>query len=743
MSIFKLRPVALGCFGFLLCLAASYFLGNIFNIIIIALGIGAVLALIIVTAITKCETARKWFIRLVPLCICLVICGTVSVSTFAKDRKILNDYAGEEKQVEVTVTEINYSEPYGSSVIAKTESEDKNFKLILLLPDSEAKIGDRISLKANFRETAVSTYGYNEKESYLDRGIFLVAEAEEYEIISRDNFILTAVFEKANAFLAKIVEDTVDSDTASLVSAMLLGNKDALDSGVRRDFSRLGISHVLALSGLHLSIITGLIGGILSLAQTPNRPKYVLLILIIGAFVCVTGFSESAIRAGLMLAIFYTMMLIGQRSDATTSLFASVMIICIIQPYSIFSTSLILSFAAMLACICTRNYTKSVRALYRIRPKALRGAVYTLITSVAVMLFTLPIIYLKFNYVSIFAPIFNVFIVPALTLLLYISPFVLVLGKIPYVYVVVKYPAQLLTKAILHITGNIARLDFLTVPFTNAFHTVGVLAILSAIILALVLSRKKAKYCIATVLAGIVIFSGASICSAASRQNQVCVSSLDTVGVDIVAIESKNEVMIIEMSSASASTSSMSSAYASSIGYSDIDTYVIADYSHRVVQAFDKISDITVVRSLMLPHPENEKELERYNEIAEICKQKGIELSEIKESFDFGEARVDFMPYTRIGRSTKRCIAFSVSANNARYTYLGASAYEYPNYFPENYASASDVVVLGKYGPAYKNECELDFTGVDYFVLHGTSSDYVSIEDDTKIKLPTHKFIFK
>ena len=126
MSLFKLRPLALGCFAFLLCLWASYFLGNIFNLIIIAAGIltaGIFVALILAL---KHEKLQRIFIKVLPICLCIVICGITSMLVFSRDKKIEDSYANTEREMELVITEIVYSEPYETVAKAKTEGEDKN-----------------------------------------------------------------------------------------------------------------------------------------------------------------------------------------------------------------------------------------------------------------------------------------------------------------------------------------------------------------------------------------------------------------------------------------------------------------------------------------------------------------------------------------------------------------------------------------------------------------------------------------
>lgn len=740
MGIFKNRPLSLGCFVGVACLVASYFLGNIFSIISIILGAALLFAFILLATIRKSDRAGRWLTVLLPLCICLIACGISALFSFGKDKSILNEYSGTKSEQVLLIKEITFSKSYGSMSIAEVEGED--FDVLLVCSDNGIKTGDRVSAELMFQALSSSEIGYSESEYYLDKGIFLRAECETYEIISSDGLPVTRFFTNANSAFASIAENTLNHDTASLVSAMLLGNKGTLDADVRRDFSRLGISHILALSGIHIALISALFGAALSVTFLRKQIKYVLLMLLIVGFIALTGFSLSALRAGIMLIIFYTLDLFGRKSDGVTSLFLSVLLICIADPYAVFSTSLLLSFCAMLGCIASSYFTRGVKALYRIRPKFIRSTVYTLISSVGVTLFTLPIMSIKFGYVSLFAPIFNALLVPMLTLLLYLSPFVLILGNIPYVCYAVKYPAEFITKIVLTVTENVSRADFLTVSFTNAFQMLGVLVIFASIVLALARNKKKLRYSIVIMSVGVCVFALSSIATLIHREATVSISTYEYRSCDIVAVESNNEVMIFEISSPSVGTSSFSNAVAADLGYSDIDTYVLCDYGAHILNAFDSVSDRAVIRKLMLPEPKSEEEAEMYECIREIADSKGIKLSFISEKFDFGEVCVDFMGYELLPRSSKRCVAFSLSAKNSRFTYLGASSYECINYFPKSYAEASDIILFGSYGPSYYIDYSYGLTDADYFVFHGVSRDYCGFAvDENKIKESSYKFI--
>lgn len=744
MNIFKLRPLALGCFCFLICLYISYFLGNIFDILLIAIGTISLATLITLAALKRRDSTVKILIKLLPTCLCLALCGIISLTTFVRDEKIYDEYVDTEVELEMLVEDVRYSKEYESLVIAKSETERGDVRISLTLPKNEIKTGDKIKATVTLSSFAATSIGYSERDYYLDKGIFLYGETEEYELLSSGTFVPSAALEKANDYLVSLVEKSVNGDTAAFVSAMLLGNKDTLGEDVRRDFSRLGISHILALSGIHLSLITSMANAFFELIQMRRRLKYSILILMITAFIGITGFSDSAMRAGLMLIIFYTVTSFGMKKDGVTALFSSALIICTLDPYAIFSNSLLLSFCAMLACICTSYFIRRAKHLRRIKPKMLRRVLYALISSSAVVIFTLPIMAIRFDYVSIFAPVFNLIFVPILTIVLYLSPFVLLLGRIPYLSLVFTYPAEQLVRFVLFLTKNVARADFLTVSFTTTAHTIGIVVMIIAIVLALILNKKMKRLCVCILALGIGIFTAGSIYTAILRTNTVTISAYDHRASDVLAIESKNEVMIIEASSPSKTTMVTSNAYASHIGYSDIEMYVITDYSYRIVEAFENITDVAMIRNVRVTPPMTEEEREQYNALKEIATRKGITIALLEEKLCFYDTEVVFMSYEKLPRSTRRCVAFSVSTDNERFTYLGSAAYECINYFPGNYARASDVVLLGSYGPNYHLMYDYDLTCVDYLVFHGKSREFLGVPVDTqKIKPHMHKFIFK
>lgn len=749
MRIFKHRPLALGCFLFIACMYLGYFLGNVFDIVLTVLSALALVATTLVAIIKrKSDTVLKTVIKLLPTCVCLLICGICALTSFEADRKIAQKYENTDVVAEILVTDVRYSMPYETTVIGELEIDGDKLKIPVTLPKNEIEIGDKIKASVSLYPFADGEkIGYSEKDFYAEKGMLLFGEAEEYELVSRNNFVLSAVFTKINNFLSSHLQKCVNNDTYTLLSAMLLGNKDALADNVRRDFSRLGISHILALSGIHISLLTSMAYGFLDLLRVRKSIKYTVLVAIIISFTAVTGFSQSAIRAGLMLIIFYILSFFGFRRDGVTSLFVAVFLICALDPYSIMSTSLILSFLAMLGCIASSYFSRRIKIFRKIKPRLLKNTVFSLISSITIMIFTMPIMIIKFDNVSVFAPFFNIIFVPLLTLLLYFGPFILLIGSVPYASYIFTLPAELITSLALKMSSKIATADFLTLSFTTPAHAIGICVAILAVILFFALDKRKIKYSALTLALGIVIMAGASTYTVISRNNTVSITAYDNRASDIVAVESGNDIMIIEVSAPSTTTMKMSSALASHLGYSDIDLYVMTDYSYRAGVAFDALTDETIVRRVMLPTPETEQEAEQCAIIEQIASKKGVLLEILPngcENIAFNDTFLDIMEYERVGISVKRCVSFSISTDNERFTYLGASSYECVSKFPEAYAKASDVLLFGSYGPPYHEKFKFDLENADYLVFHGKSAEFFDGEiPQEKLRPHMTKFVFR
>ena len=192
-----------------------------------------------------------------------------------------------------------------------------------------------------------------------------------------------------------------NKESGGLLAALLLGERDCLPIGTKVDFARIGISHVLALSGMHLAILVIGLSKLLAFFGVGKKTRTLISIIFTLFYMTLTGFSVSVTRAGVMLICSSLLFLLSRTKDSMTSLFIAVTLIVISSPYSIYDTSLWLSAFATLGIVV---FSEIQNGRVFIHP-----SVNWIITSLLSTFFALGATFvftsLKFNGISMLAPI--------------------------------------------------------------------------------------------------------------------------------------------------------------------------------------------------------------------------------------------------------------------------------------------------------------------------------------------------
>ena len=136
------------------------------------------------------------------------------------------------------------------------------------------------------------------------------------------------------------------NEYGELLAALVTGRTEGLSPELRYDYSRAGISHLLAVSGLHLSVFVALIDALLAACFLSRRQRGIAEIAAVLFLMGLTGFSHSVVRAGVMLIVCRAALLCGRDSDTLNSLGFAVVLMLLCNPYAAFSTGLQLSYLA-------------------------------------------------------------------------------------------------------------------------------------------------------------------------------------------------------------------------------------------------------------------------------------------------------------------------------------------------------------------------------------------------------------
>lgn len=738
MEIFKHRHLALGLGVFLISLYISYYMGILVRVLLLVISVMAFVAILTIFLIKKEKSMLDKVIRYAFICVFIALAMILAITCFQREKAINGYCDGEKHKIEGTITEEKYEKPYESRYVVKInkiDDKDYSFESLLTLYGDGLNIGD--SFRASVGLTPLEdTFSYYERSAYKDEGIIVSAEISEYEVISQGSGE-ESIFKRLNNALSEHFYKYLSDDTASMMSSLLLGNDHLLDDSIKRDFSRIGISHVLALSGMHITIITMILGLALKPFKIHIVLKNLILISFTFFFVALTGFSDSAMRAGIMVCIFYLISMIGYGADTITTLLLSVSIICFVSPYSIFSVSLMLSFLAMLGCLVSFKFIRKIKL--RIRLKPLRSVVYTLTSTIFVLGFTLPVTFSTFGTLPLLSPLANIIIAPAFNLLIYFSVVLLALLGIPYLGDALAWLAEKSTGISVLAVKWLASFEGIVIPTFTTLQYIGMVLIFGTLIAMMLVKRKHIVHTLVAALVGVCVFSGGTVALLIDRytNNYVSVSTYKTS--DFVFLEGKNELTVIDASATTNGIYNTSAGAISHLNYTEVENYIICDYSYQTNKYFEKLSKNYKIRNLYLQEPQNDDEKIMYNKLYKIADEEDIQVKILEKRLDVSDFELEFSPIDTLSRSKKRCISFSAEANGCELLYLGSGSYEIFDKFTEEKAKTADVVVFGSYGPSYHVSYYYDMPYLDKAMFLGNSYDFA--RDKMKNQL-SDKMIF-
>lgn len=266
-------------------------------------------------------------------------------------------------------------------------------------------IGDILNTKGKYKSLDNMVfddfnYGRYIKSIGLDGIIYM----ESYDIVGQS-------FLYKNIGRLKIyISDTsryLYKKNSDFINSILLGQRENLSQEQKDIFQRSGISHIIAISGLHTgilcAIISFLIGGI-------NKfYKLLILFIIINIYMLMVGASPSIVRSIYFITILYLSIFLDKKVDGISTLSIVGIFLVINNPYIIYNTSFQLSFLATLSIIYFYSYINRI----------LKISIISLTISANIL--TLPIIYYNFKGISIISIIGNLIVVPFIGIIMYLS----------------------------------------------------------------------------------------------------------------------------------------------------------------------------------------------------------------------------------------------------------------------------------------------------------------------------------
>lgn len=419
------RPIALIGFSYLFALVACTYFG-----VDVACAFAVVLAVLFFVSLFV-RSSRQQFVLPITF---LTMAVASSLYVFAFNSKVVPARIYNDK--DITLSGSICDLPYKSynryyyvldadTITIDGSTQNVNMKVRLSVGKAfDAKPYDRVTGKAHLFLPESST-GLSRQSYYAAKGIHLLgyfSEFEDYQIQHTQDKPIYYYFLMARHALTCALKTIYPSQEAGVASGILLGDKALVDQEVKDSFREVGVSHLLAVSGLHLSVVSWFVMGLLISLKVPKRYAALLACVWIVFFMGLTGFSASVSRAGIMMLIYFIGMALFQTPDSINSLGIAVLLITLFNPFSGGDIGLLLSFAATLGIILFAN---KINAAFESKTANLRyfAPVCKYFSSsvgltIASTITTLPITVLVFGRISLVGFLANATIlVPSSTMM--------------------------------------------------------------------------------------------------------------------------------------------------------------------------------------------------------------------------------------------------------------------------------------------------------------------------------------
>lgn len=236
-------------------------------------------------------------------------------------------------------------------------SEPYNLKAILSTKErATLHGGDRIATVADLKRITDNpdyplSAGYAERMSR--KGVYYTGDSRGEIRVTGSRFSLKAAGESLRVRLQGVIDASgLGHDTRDFLSTMLLGDSASLDPDTRRAFSDAGISHILAVSGMHVGILAAIVTGLLLPLNLlgMHRFRWIAVIPVVWFFVLVTGMQTSTVRAAIMITFCMISLARERKRSPMRALLWSVIVILIFDPKALYDAGFQLSVVCV-ACL--------------------------------------------------------------------------------------------------------------------------------------------------------------------------------------------------------------------------------------------------------------------------------------------------------------------------------------------------------------------------------------------------------
>ncbi len=347
--------------------------------------------------------------------------------------------------------------------------------------DFKMRVSSKLKWEAEPFDTVTAQVQTLEQETsyYWSQGIFLRGYLiGEVSVATAESRPFYYPIIEVRRYAASALQQMITTEEGGLLVGMLLGDRSHISQQTANDFRDAGVSHLLAVSGMHLSVLSAVLMWLLKRLRIPRRIRVILGMAGVIFFMALTGFSASVNRAGIMMLVYLGAQVFGREPDSMNSLGFSVLLLTLCNPFAALDYGLLLSFAATLGILL---FYQKAASWFRIRiekikhryvQKILRKLVGSVLLSLSASALTYPVLLFTYGEISLISPLTNLLVVFPATGAIVCGGFAAFLSAAGW-FSFLQYPfgllAGLLSKYILWCVHWLAGLPLASLPANQNF----------------------------------------------------------------------------------------------------------------------------------------------------------------------------------------------------------------------------------------------------------------------------------
>ena len=338
----------------------------------------------------------------------------------------------ENKQIEEKAVIISDIQEKEYKYIYEAKFLKNNKKVLISIKKSQQidkiNYGDLIYLEGKLEIPKIATNykGFDYRQYLKTKKIQGIVIADNVKILKAKykNNLIYQMQKKIKA----IIKEKLPSETGDLLLAILLGDKKDLSEQIQINFKNSNLSHMLAVSGAHVSYI---IIGLTYITQNSimgKRKARVFCIFFLIIFMAITNFTPSVTRACIMAILTLVSEILYKKADIYTNISISALIILLYNPYSLLDLGFKLSFGGTIGIVIFMRFIKKKQE----EPKLLNYIKQMALVSICANIIIIPIIMNNFNTVSLTFLVSNILASPILAIIVIVGFSIIIISIISH-----------------------------------------------------------------------------------------------------------------------------------------------------------------------------------------------------------------------------------------------------------------------------------------------------------------------